>query len=305
MRIVSLDGGGIKGIMTARILERLEAASPGWLAKVDLFAGTSTGGILALALAAGMTPAQCVELYRDNGAVIFSSRGAGDAVLGGADEYFRANYGQDGIRATLERVFDGKLLKELQRGVLIPAFDIRRWCPKFFDRDHDGDRRVVDVALATSSAPTFFPAHGWADGKDVSCFADGGLFANNPADSAIAYARSKRVPLPSTSMLSFGTGASAPPMPSEMGVGQTSLDWGYRQWLVHDPHYLLTALFDGSVSASHYRAKQQLDSRYHRVQPTLARHVELDQVKAIPDLLADADRFDIDEAAAWIKTHWA
>lgn len=305
MKIVSLDGGGIKGIMTARILERLEAQVPGWLAKVDLFAGTSTGGILALALASGMTPAQCVELYRDNGAAIFASRGVGDTLTGGADEYFRSNYGQEGIRATLERVFGDRRLKELQRGVLIPAFDIRRWCPKFFDRDHDGEVRVVDVALATSSAPTFFPSHGWAEGKDVTCYADGGLYANNPSDSAIAFARAKRVPINSTSLLSFGTGMCAPPMPKEMADGKTSLDWGYRQWIVHNPHYLLTALFDGSVSASHYRAKLQLDSRYHRVQPALARHVELDQVERIPDLLADADRFDIDEAVAWIKTHWA
>lgn len=304
MRIVSLDGGGIKGIMTARILERLEAHVPGWLDKIDLFAGTSTGGIIALALASGMTPTQCVELYRDCGQAIFSSRGIGDTALGGADEYFRANYAQDGLRSTLERTFGAKTIKELRRGVLIPAFDLRRWCPKFFDRDHDGERRLVDVALATSSAPTFFPAHGWADGKDVTCYADGGLFANNPADSAIAFARAKRVPITSTSLLSFGTGACAPTMPSEMARGVTQLDWGYRQWIVHDPHYLLTALFDGSVSASHYRAKQQLDDRYHRVQPTLARHVELDQAAAVPDLLADADRFDVDEAVAWIKTHW-
>ena len=304
MRIVSLDGGGIKGIMTARILERLEAQAPGWLAKADLFAGTSTGGILAMALASGMTPTQCVELYRDNGAAIFASRGIADALTGGADEYFRSNYAQDGLRATLERSFGAKCLKDLQCGVLIPAFDLRRWCPKFFDRDQDGERTLVDVGLATSSAPTFFPAHGWADGKDVTCYADGGLFANNPSDSAIAFARARRVSITAMSLLSFGTGVCAPPMPSEMALGKTALDWGYRQWIVHNPHYLLTALFDGSVSASHYRAKQQLESRYHRVQPVLARHVELDRASAVPNLLADADRFDIDEASAWIETHW-
>jgi hypothetical protein len=297
MKIVSLDGGGIKGVMTARILERLEAEFPGWIGSVDLFTGTSTGGILSLALAAGLTPTQCVELYRDNGKSIFSSRG----LL--ALEYFCADYDSKGLRSVLEARFGEKTLKNL-KPVLIPALDLRRWCPKFFDRDHDGDMRAVDVALATSSAPTYFPAHGVTAGQDVTCYADGGLFANNPSDSAIAYVRSRKVDPSEIKLISFGTGDSAPPPPPAMLAGKTDLDWGYRQWIVKPPHYLFSALFDAGVAASHFRSREQLGVNYCRVQPVLAEHIELDSVAKIGDLLVAGERFDIEDASDWLEKVW-
>lgn len=305
MRIVSLDGGGIKGIATARSLERLEAKVPGWISKADVYAGTSTGGILALALAAGVSPTECVELYRANGAEIFASRGLSDKLAGSMDEIFRANYGQEGLKRVLQRTFGDMRLRDLKKKVLIPAFDFRRWCPKFFDCEKDGDLSVVDVALATSSAPTYFPAHGWATGKDVTCYADGGLFANNPSDSALAYVVAVGVPIADIRLISFGTGANSPPAPKPMLDGHTSLDWGFRQWILSEPHYLLTALFDGTVSASHFRTRQQLRENYCRVQPILTRHIELDNYEKIPDLLVVADRMNLDDVVAWILSRWA
>src|SRR5512133_2972167 len=62
--VLSMDGGGIRGILTARVLERIEAALPGFLADVELFAGTSTGGLLALGLASGMTPTELRGMYQ-------------------------------------------------------------------------------------------------------------------------------------------------------------------------------------------------------------------------------------------------
>lgn len=304
MKIVSLDGGGIKGELTARIMERLEAACPGWIARTDLFAGTSTGGILALAMASGMSASECVGLYRANGAAIFASRGVGDMMSGGLDELFRADYAQDGLRGVLEKTFGAMRLKDLKKDVLIPALDLRRWCPKFFDRKHDGDAKVVDVALATSSAPTYFPAHGWATSGDVTCYADGGLFANNPSDSALAHTTAAGHDLASTSMISFGTGATSPPAPKAMLDGESSLDWGHNQWIMSAPHYLLSALFDGSVEASHFRSRQQLKGRYFRVQPTLTGHVEMDDHQKIEELLVTGDRYPLDDVAAWILGNW-
>ena len=280
IRVVSLDGGGIKGALTARILSRLEAASPGWLARVDLFAGTSTGGILALALASELSPEACVSLYRDRGPSIFAPRDFMDAIPG--DEYVRADYGSEGLRAALVGIFGSRCLGDLNHDVLIPAFDLKRWQPKFFDREHDANARIVDVALATSAAPTYFPIHA---GK-----ADGGLFANNPSDSALAFLLAKGAKLSDVRMLSVGTGASPVPAPGSDG------DWGFRQWIVKDPHYLLSVLFDGSVLASHYRSKVQLSDRYVRVQPMLPERVEMDDPEKVSLLLDVADRVDLAEA---------
>ena len=70
--ILSLDGGGIRGVLTAALLERLEQSNPGFMSRVDLLAGTSTGEILALGLASGMTPSEVRSLYERLGASVFS-----------------------------------------------------------------------------------------------------------------------------------------------------------------------------------------------------------------------------------------
>jgi predicted acylesterase/phospholipase RssA len=301
--IVSCDGGGIKGTMTARILDRLEKARPGCITGADLYAGTSTGGILAVALAAGLTPSQCGDLYQQNGKAIFASRGALDIFTLHGDEFFRADYEQTGLRKALEAQLGTKKLKDLPKRVLIPALDMRNWRPKFFDSEDDGDLLAVDVALATAAAPTYFPAHGWkSDGAaTTTCFADGGLFANNPSDSALAYASSIGTNLSGVRMLSLGTGADAPPTPT----APAPLDWGFKQWIVSSPHYLLSALFDASVDASHFRSREQLGDRYFRIQPKLTEHVDMDDPGKIPDLLVMGDKYPLDEAIAWLDARQA
>ena len=298
IRVVSLDGGGIKGVLTARILSRLEAESPGWLSRVDLFAGTSTGGILALALAIGLHPDACVRLYSDKGGAIFGSRGVLDTVSG-VDEYFRANYGSEGLRAALTGIFGEMKLKDLHHDVLIPAFLFMHggWRPKFFDREHDADEFIIDVAMATAAAPTYFPAHGWRPGQ---VYADGGLFANNPSDSAIAFITSKGGAVADIRLLSVGTGVSEIPMPADLEDGATALDWGYRQWIVREPYYLLAALFDGAVLASHFRSREQLNERYVRIQPKLPERIEMDDPSKVDALITIANATDLTEATKWL-----
>src|SRR5213079_261368 len=70
-RILSFDGGGIRGLVTLAILKRLEAQIPNLIKRADLLAGTSTGGIIALGLAAGKSVDELISLYQDNGGKIF------------------------------------------------------------------------------------------------------------------------------------------------------------------------------------------------------------------------------------------
>lgn len=311
--ILSCDGGGVKGVLEARLLDRLEGEAP-FLKTVRLFAGTSTGGIIALALAAGVPLADIVALYRDNAAAIFAPRDWADTLSGSLDEYVRANYSQDGLRKVLEEVFRDKRLPDLERDVLLPCFDLMRFRPKFLDRTDDWS--CVDAALATSAAPTYFPGHivheaHTAEGSRttqsgaIRCMIDGGVFANNPSDRAIDFARTKLGWGGSITMLSLGAGATPYSPPKELLHDPSgTLDWGYRQWIVKAPHPLMKILFDGSVVAAHYSSKGQLGKDYYRVQVPLPEDVDLAAYDKVPLLLAVADGYELNGAVDWLKANW-
>ncbi|HZI32432.1 MAG TPA: patatin-like phospholipase family protein, partial [Candidatus Binatia bacterium] len=194
-RIISFDGGGIRGLVTLAMLKRLEAQVPNLIANADMLAGTSTGGIIALGLAAGKSVDDLISLYRDNGKDIFDDSWLDDLRdLGGISG---ADYDQKNLGKILKRIFQNTKLKDLSKRVLIPSFDLdneakdaskRTWSPKFFHnfpgKDTDGNELVVDVALDTSAAPTYFPSH--------NGYIDGGVVANNPSLAAVAQTQDKR-----------------------------------------------------------------------------------------------------------------
>src|SRR5262245_1918539 len=114
-RILTIDGGGIRGLLTTILLERLEAAVPGFLSRIDLFAGTSTGGILALGLASGVTPNAARALYEEKGPAVFQDslfdniRDLGHAI--------GAQYGNTNLKKALTDYFGDKTLGELPKKV--------------------------------------------------------------------------------------------------------------------------------------------------------------------------------------------
>ena len=216
-RILSFDGGGIKGIYTARLLDRIAAARPGLLPSVDLFAGTSTGGIIALGLASGLSPGELVDLYDQNGKAIFDASLMRE--ITDLDGLSGADYNNANLERIMAQTFKETLLGDLPKKVLIPAFDldnyqdpetdheasdfVRCWKPKFFhnfpEPDSDGEQRVADVALRTSAAPTYFPT--------AQHYIDGGVVANNPSMAALAQALDSGTgnqPLANIHLLSLG-----------------------------------------------------------------------------------------------------
>jgi len=302
MRILSLDGGGVKGALQARILERLESQEP-FLANVDLFAGTSIGGIQALALAAGVPIAKLIALFRDKARSIFGSRDLADTLVGGLDEYVRANFGQDHLREALVELFGDLRLPQLKREVMVTTFDLTRFRPMFLDRSDDWS--CVDAGLATSAAPTYMPVHlVRSDKVGLAACVDGGVFANNPSERALTFARESGAT--TITMLSIGAG-KPPIIPPEEALqeGQKVLDWGFHQWIVKRPHLMLKLWFDGSESLAHYSCHKQLRNDYCRVQPVLGDDVDLAAYDKVPQLLALADVFDTEEVLAWIKLYWS
>jgi patatin-like phospholipase/acyl hydrolase len=295
MRILSLDGGGIRGVLTAKLLVRLDEACPGLLASVDLIAGTSTGGIQALYLAAGGTPQDLLDLYQDRAEDIFKKRDWWDA-LNPADELWRADFGHEDIYGVLTDVLGDTRMGDLQKDVLVPAFDMRRWGLKFYDRSK---KNVLarDVARMTSAAPSYWPAFNW--------HLDGGLVANNPADCAVVEAvdllqqsgRSVGECLLCISCLSVGTGK----VPRKPPAPEHDWDGGLAEVLP----VVLNATMEGSVGASAYRAQKLLQDRFFRINPSLAGEIDLSDLDAIPDLIRVADGADLDAAVSWMKEHWA
>lgn len=178
-QVLSLDGGGFKGMFSAAVLECLEAdLGISVLDHFDLVTGTSTGGIIALGLGAGLRPGDVVDFYVDHGADIFP--GPRRHVL---RRPFRSKYRAAPLRRALEHVLGEATLTESRVPLAIPTYDLCNDDVYLFRTPHsprllrDGRERMVDVALATTAAPTYLPAHRLRGLRLI----DGGMWANNPA----------------------------------------------------------------------------------------------------------------------------
>ena len=180
--ILSLDGGGIKGIFTAAILAGMERQYLDGAPVADYFdlvVGTSTGGIIALGLAAGVPAADLLSLYLNQGGEIFPPR---FRVMRKIRQYFHAAYKRRPLDSILAGVLGDRQLRDASCRLCIPSLDGRHGdvyvfkTPHHSDYKRDGDELMTKVAAATSAAPTFFkPLR-----RDGYIFADGGVWANNP-----------------------------------------------------------------------------------------------------------------------------
>jgi len=306
-RILSLDGGGLRGLITARLLQRLsdEMDNAAWIKQADLIAGTSTGGILALGLAHGKTPAEMADLYIESGAKIFDDSIWDD--IRDIGKLVGADYSNRVLKRLLKKMFSDTTLSQLSNKVVVPVFDLdneaadpskRTWKPKIFHNftgsDSDGAARAADVALYTSSSPTYFPS---ADG-----YIDGGVFANNPSMVAVAQAISnqnipaERAKLSEIVMLSVGTGLSL------KYIRGKSLDWGYAQWAKP----LIDILMDGVAGISDYQSNQLLGEKYRRLQIIFDTHesIKIDDVKKLPRMDEIASQHDLSPTKQWLNEHW-
>jgi uncharacterized protein len=194
-RILSIDGGGIRGVFPAAILAGLERAYTGGNpvgAYFDLIAGTSTGGILALGFGAGFSAADLLDLYVKRGGEVFlpfseHALGRLRAWVRDLRQYARYAYDRGALQRLLTDTLGDRLLGDSQRRLCIPAFEGRHSEVFVFKTPHHPDYQtdrhepMVDVGLATAAAPTFFrPLE-----HNRYFLVDGGVWANNPAMLAV------------------------------------------------------------------------------------------------------------------------
>lgn len=181
-KILSIDGGGIKGLYSSAILEHLEQRfGPLWQ-YFDMICGTSTGGLIALCISLKMPAREISKIYEDYGKLIFPQRSR----LGGIirQTLWKGKYSDEPFKSVLLEVFGDKKIADLNNLVCIPSYSLTDARPWVFKRDHgllDRDNQTLlrDVALATSAAPTYFPLCELPQFNNKQ-FIDGGVWANNP-----------------------------------------------------------------------------------------------------------------------------
>lgn len=270
MRILSIDGGGIRGIIPGQVLvsleEKLKKAKRKPNARIadyfDMIAGTSTGGILACMYLCPdesgrpkFSAKEAVDLYVDRGDEIFDiSLWQKMRSLGGLRD---EKYSAESLEEALNDYVGDMTLDQLLKPCLITAYDIKRRAAKFFTQ-HSADKKmynflVRDVARATSAAPTYFEV---ARIKSLShvpyALVDGGVFANNPSLCAYAEARAEfGHTAKDMAILSLGTGCI-----KKQYNYKTAKDWGLVQWV----RPILDIMMSGVSETIDYQLSQIFDT---------------------------------------------
>ena len=321
--ILSIDGGGIRGILPAKALVYLEEKlishnkNTRLCDYFDLITGTSTGGIIAALLTVPddrgrplFKAKDALQLYVENGGKIFDvSIWKKISSFGGvADEKYSASY----LEKVLEKYLGKTMLSQTVKPLMITAYDIRNRAAKFFTttdsvKNSNRDFYLKDVCRATSAAPSYFEPARISSTTDIPfALVDGGMFANNPAMTAYAEARSTdfrklcdsdaKPSYPTASemfMLSIGTGSVKKPYFYEQAK-----DWGELQWIKP----VIDMLMSGNAETVDYELKQIFSTcaepgNYVRIVPDLRGvNPEMDDAsdKNIKALLDAGDRF-VDE----------
>lgn len=259
-RILTIDGGGIRGVFPAAFLASLEEKCARPIGKhFDLIAGTSTGGIIAIGLALGMRASEILSLYETEGAAIFAQEQSG--ARGWFERQYRTakhiawgpKYDPENLKRALLKVFGDLRLGDSKTRLLIPSWHAERQKVYIFKTAHhsrlatDYKDLAVDAALATSAAPTYFQQHVTKSGVGL---VDGGIWANNPTGLAVVEAIGMLGWQPSElNVLSigcledisivreeYGAARFAPQMTNFFMSGQSHGAMGIAHILTGDPH---------------------------------------------------------------------
>ncbi len=272
--VLSLDGGGIRGIIPAVVLQEIENRTGKKISEMfDLISGTSTGGILALGLTKKddngkiqYSANALLNLYLENGGKIFESKfshkcGSWNGIIG-------PKFPHKNIEKILKEYFNQTKMGDAMVPTMVTTYDIEGRQPYFLKSWSDENKKVLikEAARATSAAPTYFsPAlvnvyEDEGTKKISKALVDGGVFINNPAVSA--YAEAKRIfNTDEIVVVSIGTGQLTRPYHHKK-----TRSWGALKWIKP----LLDCMFDGVSDATDYQMGYFLSKdRFFRLQVEL------------------------------------
>lgn len=298
-RILSIDGGGIRGIIPAIILNYIEERTGKRIATMfDFIAGTSTGGILALGLTKcnsdssinhepEYTAAELVNFYHKYGRKIFN-----EYIPGDLDDLLQPKHNPQGKQEVLKELLGEAKVEDALREIFITSYDLELRAPIFFTSNRYAEQpdsldsrkicrgfKMFEAAMATSAAPTFFPPYQLetAHHTDEGYYAlvDGGIFANNPSSLAmmeamISYKRkhknAEELQRNDTLVVSLGTGSL-----TKQYKYRDVKNWGQVKWALP----LLNVVLDGQSESVAYQLNQLMVTKgenrnYYRFQTPLS-----------------------------------
>ena len=282
-RILSIDGGGIKGIVPAVVLLHLEKLlqdlSNNPSSRIhdyfDLFSGASTGAIIIAGLLSPdnhnrpkYSSEEILDLYLNNGQIIFNSSLFQE--IKSVSGIVNVKYDPEGLESVFEKYFGKSELKDLLKPSLIPVYDLSRGKNYFFRQQKAltsprHNYYVKDLLRGATSALTFFPPSqiSTVNDQEHRCFIDGGVFANNPALSAYAEFRyhNSKLHAKDTMMLSLGTGRKTTNLDCKV-----TANWGAAEWLYQGSY--LTSNAVSSASDYQLNAVYGNHSNYLRLDST-------------------------------------
>jgi uncharacterized protein len=282
--ILTIDGGGLRGIVPTRILQKVEEITgKSVLDTFDMLAGTSTGGLIVscLTLRDQKNPQQpkynlkdIAEIYIQKGKVIFPIRSGIWKFLYGITNLFSPAYSAAGIEKVLREFVSEQRIKESLRPILVSTYDLNSNRPVFFKSseasgDESANARIHDICRATSAAPTYLPAYSFNyKGKQLTGI-DGGVYVNNPTMAAIAeiskygnkgfYKKRDGSPVAfeDIRVLSLGTGSYTGTITRKEAVR-----WGELQWVTR----ITDIMMRGVNQTTDYESGEMLaDGNYLRL----------------------------------------
>ncbi len=297
-RIISFDGGGIRGALSTRIIKRLCEKFPELLAKTDLFAGTSTGALIALVLASGKDGEYVDNLYNyETIKSIFTPTHL---------NLFKPKYSNKNLKSLIGTVFSQDLtIGDLEKYVFIPSFNVRgysanNWQSVFFNnlsKSELSKSKVIDVALSSSAAPTYFPSH--------KNFIDGGVIDNSPSASSMISTMKILKPrheLADFRVLSIGTGQTIDSIKNDTST------WGAMQWILSPTSNMKTPLVSilllNDIPLSDLYCRELIGLNYHRINPILNHEIHLDDYKKVPLLKESVDNLDLSDTYRYIENYF-
>jgi hypothetical protein len=277
-RVLSIDGGGIRGVFPAAFLAAVEETIGRPISEYfDLIVGTSTGGIIALALGSGITAKDMLSFYESQGPKVF----AGSRLFSSVRHWGTAKYDPEPLREALKSVFGERYIGDCNKRLVIPSFNLETGEVYIWKTAHhpslqrDYRCKILEAAMSTAAAPTYFPTHRTASGVPLL---DGGVWANNPAAVAAVEAIGL-LGWPREEVRILSIGCISKPL---------AINWA-RRWSVGKGYWALKAvdlLLHAQQTSANGMAQHLLGDKgnFFRISPAVGNSFYLDRVSDIPSL---------------------